>query len=85
MAKKGGLGKGYDNIFGENELEKLEDNNYRIDCTMNLDDFCENFEISVESDNISVGGWVMEECGEIPAVGHTLHFKNLEIKIRSKP
>ena len=65
----------------ENELEKLEDNNYRIDCTMNLDDFCENFEISVESDNISVGGWVMEALGKIPEVGDTFSFEELDITV----
>ena len=65
----------------ENELEKLEDDNYRIDCTMNLSDFCENFEINVESDNISVGGWVMEELGKIPEVGDTFSFEELDITV----
>lgn len=65
----------------EKELERLEDNNYRIDCTMNLDDFCENFEISVESENISVGGWVMEELGKIPEVGDTFTFEDLDITV----
>ena len=65
----------------ENELEKLEDDNYRIDCTMNLSDFCENFEINVESDNISVGGWVMEALGKIPEVGDTFSFEELDITV----
>jgi CBS domain containing-hemolysin-like protein len=65
----------------EKELEKLEDDNYRIDCTMNLSDFCENFEINVESDNISVGGWVMEELGKIPEVGDTFSFEELDITV----
>ena len=65
----------------ENELEKLEDDNYRIDCTMNLADFCENFEINVESENISVGGWVMEALGKIPEVGDTFSFEELDITV----
>ena len=65
----------------EEELEKLEDNNYRIDCSMNLDDFCENFEISVESENISVGGWVMEALGKIPEVGDTFSYEELDITV----
>ncbi len=65
----------------EEELEKLEDNNYRIDCSMNLDDFCENFEIRVESENISVGGWVMEALGKIPEVGDTFSYEELDITV----
>ena len=34
-----------------------------------------------EYESNTVGGWVTELCGEIPAIGEVLRFKDLAIKI----
>ena len=63
------------------EFKELDENNFIIDCNMNLDDFCEEFDIEVESDSVSVGGWVAEQIGNIPDVNDTFTFENLVVTV----
>ncbi|MBQ2933835.1 MAG: HlyC/CorC family transporter [Clostridia bacterium] len=63
------------------EFKELDENNFIIDCNMNLDDFCEEFDIKTESDSVSVGGWVAEQIGNIPDVNDTFTFENLVITV----
>lgn len=63
------------------ELQELDENNFIIDCNMNLDDFCEEFSIETESDSVSVGGWVAEQIGNIPDVNDSFTFENLVVTV----
>ncbi len=63
------------------EFKELDENNFIIDCNMNLDDFCEEFEIETESDSVSVGGWVAEQIGNIPDVNDSFTFENLVVTV----
>ena len=63
------------------EFKELDENNFIIDCNMNLDDFCEEFDIKTESDSVSVGGWVAEQIGNIPDVNDSFTFENLIITV----
>ena len=63
------------------EFKELDENNFIIDCNMNLDDFCEEFDIKTESDSVSVGGWVAEQIGNIPDINDTFTFENLVITV----
>lgn len=63
------------------EFKELDDNNFVIDCNMNLDDFCEEFDIKTESDSVSVGGWVAEQIGNIPDVNDSFTFENLTVTV----
>ena len=76
-------------IWDEHDQEevlfgKIADKEYWVDGKCNLEEFFSLYDMEQEDENFesnTVGGWVMEECGEIPAVGHILTFKNLEIKV----
>ena len=50
----------------EEDFEKIEDDLYRVDCSVSLEDFCEFFDVELESDSVSVGGWLMEYLNRIP-------------------
>ena len=63
------------------EFKELDENNFVIDCNMNLDDFCEEFDIETESDSVSVGGWVAEQIGNIPDINDSFTFENLVITV----
>ncbi len=63
------------------EFTEVDENTYIIDCGMNLDDFCEEFDIEAESDSVSVGGWVAEQIGNIPDEGDSFEFENLKITV----
>ena len=63
------------------EFKELDENNFIIDCNMNLDDFCEEFDIKTESDSVSVGGWVAEQIGNIPDINDTFTYENLMVTV----
>lgn len=63
------------------EFKELDENTFVIDCNMNLDDFCEEFNIETESDSVSVGGWVAEQIGNIPDVNDGFTFENLVVTV----
>lgn len=63
---------------------KINEGEYWIDGRFNLEEFFELYEMKVDDEEYesnTVGGWVTELCGEIPAVGEVLRFGDLAIKI----
>ena len=65
----------------EEDFEKLDENTYRVDCSVSLEDFTEFFDIKLESDSVSVGGWVMEQLNRVPVKGDSFAVQNLEITV----
>ena len=65
----------------EEDFEKLDENTYRVDCSVSLEDFMEFFDIKLESDSVSVGGWVMEQLNRVPIKGDSFTVQNLEITV----
>ncbi len=65
----------------EEDFEKLDENIYRVDCSVSLEDFMEFFDIKLESDSVSVGGWVMEQLNRVPVKGESFHVQHLEITV----
>ena len=62
-------------------LKEVSDKVYEVDCSMDFDDFCVDFDIECETDSVSVGGWVMEQLGKIPEQEETFSFENLDVTI----
>lgn len=62
-------------------LKEVSDKVYEVDCSMDFDDFCVDFDIEYETDSVSVGGWVMEQLGKIPEQDETFSFENLDVTI----
>ena len=62
---------------------KVGEDTYLVNGTHNLDELFEAFDMSVkeEFDSTTVGGWLIEQIGKIPAVGEQLTFQNLEITV----
>ena len=59
----------------------LGDGVYRVDCSVNLDDFSEFFSVNIESEAVSLGGLVMELSSDLPEVGDTVACEGLEITV----
>lgn len=62
-------------------LKEVSDKVYEVDCSMDFDDFCVDFDIECETDSVSVGGWVMEQLGKIPEIEETFSYENLDVTI----
>lgn len=63
------------------EIVELEENKYRVLCTASLDKVFEMFDIRLESDEASVGGWVVKELDKIPEEGDSFTYDNVEVVV----
>ncbi|MBR5444663.1 MAG: HlyC/CorC family transporter [Clostridia bacterium] len=54
---------------------------YRVDCSVNFEDFCEYFGLEAQSDCVSVGGWIMEQLGKVPDLGDSFLFAHLTVAV----
>jgi CBS domain containing-hemolysin-like protein len=73
-------------IWDEHDEEKQEisqtgDNTYDVDGLTNLEEFAERFGLTIDSDNVSVGGWVMEMLGRIPEPGDKFESGGLNVEV----
>lgn len=62
-------------------FQEIDPDTYKVDGSVNFDDFCDFFDFEAESESISVGGWAMECLGKIPECGDYFEFENLKISI----
>lgn len=79
------VGEIYDEYDEDTELIKqLSDNEYLINCSLELNEFFENFELEdfeEEFDANTVGGWITEKLGELPTNGRKFNYKNLNVEV----
>ncbi len=65
----------------EEPFIQIDPNTYLIDGDLNFDDFCSAFDIEDEADSVSLGGWIMERMGKVPAEGDSFIYEDLSIMI----
>ena len=67
------------------EFKQQGEDTWLVDCTVNIEDFCEFFELSheteEEAESVSLGGWVMEQLGKVPEEGDCFAYEALEITV----
>ena len=64
------------------EIEKLEENRYRVSGGTDLDDLFEWFTLDEEdTGSVTVGGWVVEQLHAIPKNGDAFEYKNLQVTV----
>lgn len=75
----------YDEV--EPEIQKVADDTYIVDGSMDLDDIDEELGIDLESENSeTIGGFIIDILGEIPDendTGREIEYKNFRFKIDS--
>lgn len=54
---------------------------YRVNCSMSMDDFCQQFDIDAQSESSTVNGWISEQLDKIPEKGDKFSHKNLDITV----
>lgn len=68
----------------ESKFKKISDNEYEIAGDMNITEMLDLFEKDIRyinTDSKSVGGWVIEQIGDIPAKDDTFTYKELVVKV----
>lgn len=56
---------------------------YLVNAGMDLDDFCERFDIQTDSESSLLSGWIMEQMEKVPDAGESFHYQGLTITIAS--
>lgn len=62
-------------------IKKIDDNAYRVEGCIALDDFCDFFYIKSDSEMSSFGGWIVEQLGRIPTVGDSFEYMGWTISV----
>ena len=62
-------------------IKKTGPDTYEADGYMEMNDFCDYFDIKIETESVSLGGWTMEQFGQIPEEGESFDYENLNIKV----
>lgn len=65
----------------EEKFAKTGEDTYCVDCSVNMEDFMDFFDVKLDTDSISVGGWVMEQLHRLPVKGDTFTVNDLEITV----
>ena len=63
------------------DYKEIAENTFRVDCGGSLADFCEFFDLEIESDSVTINGWIMEAMDRIPSCGDRFSFENLDITV----
>jgi len=63
------------------DIKLEEDGSFTVAGLTSLDDLREYFELEIESESVSAGGWVMEMLSRVPEPGDSFEFENLNITV----
>lgn len=67
----------------EEEVSQLGEDLFEVDGSMNIGDFCEQFDIDPETASTTLGGWIMETMENLPEEGDVLNFEHLIITVKT--
>jgi len=78
------VGELWDETTEENEdFKKISDDLYHINASIDLAEFCEYFEIDIESDMVSLSGWITDRLEKIPTTGDRFEYEGMAIRVLS--
>lgn len=64
------------------DITKVSETEFNVLGSTTVNDMCDYFGLGdIESDSATVGGWVIDMLGKVPAVGDELTYRNLQITV----
>ena len=63
------------------DIQSESEGVWSADGLANLEDFAERFGLEISSENVSLGGWVMEMLGRVPEAGDTFEYGDYLIRV----
>ena len=78
------VGELWDETTEENkDFKKISDDLYHINASIDLVEFCEYFEIDIESEMVSFSGWITDQLEKIPTTGDHFDYEGMAIRVLS--
>lgn len=65
----------------EEPIREISSGIFRVDGAINVDDFCDCFDVEIDSEMSSLSGWATEKIGRLAKVGDSFEYKNLTITV----
>lgn len=65
------------------EFKEIAENTFIVNSIATVENFSREFEVSIESENVSIGGWVSEMIGKVPEEGDSFEYENLKIFVKA--
>lgn len=64
-------------------IKKIDEGVYQVTCTTSIEEFFTFFQLEApeDSESTTVNGWITENCGNIPQVGYSFEYENIEITV----
>lgn len=63
-------------------FKEIEEDTFIVDCGVNFVEFCDFFGLpELETDSVSLGGWITEQVGKIPEEGDNFVFENISVTV----
>ncbi len=60
-------------------FKKTGEDTYIVDCSVDIQEFCEFFNLEIETESVSLNGFIMEQLGKVPEMNDSFIYENLEI------
>ena len=71
-------------VHEEAEYVRVNDNEFNVDASINIDDFNELLGIELSDDEAdTLGGFIYSHFGRVPLIGETLEAQNLRLRVES--
>ena len=67
----------------EPTFRKLDEHLYSVDSAVDIEEFAEQFSLTIETEASSLGGWVMEQLERIPEAHDRFEYENLVVTVLS--
>lgn len=68
----------YDNLPAEDKIKPISLNTFLVPGEINIDDVNEILDLKLESEDMNtIGGWLLEKVGHLPASGQSFQFDNI--------
>lgn len=65
----------------EEPIRQTDDSTFEVDGTIAMADLCDYLDIDIETESVSLGGWIMEKLERIPEEGDSFDYLNLRITV----
>ncbi len=65
------------------EFVQMSEDTFIVNSIATVESFSKEFDVNIESENVSIGGWVSEMIGKIPEEGDFFEYENLFIRVES--
>lgn len=62
-------------------FKQIDDSTYEADGNAEMDEFCDLFSLEIESETVSLSGWVSDQLEKIPDKGDSFEYGNLRITV----